>query len=157
MPTVSIIARIAARLVKSPWRNTVTAEVGRIELRLSNDQRLSVGLGGAVAHVAERVGFDAGARAGLAEATEEACRDTFRLLGNAKAQLDVSIEDFPDRVEVTLGYEAPPGPVPESFAAAEAGATAGQGGHKLLALVDSVRRDTKAGVSRMILVKYIRR
>ncbi|HEX2711714.1 MAG TPA: hypothetical protein VHM88_05750 [Candidatus Acidoferrales bacterium] len=145
MRTASIIARIAATLAKSPWRITVTAEVGRIELKLSNDHRLAAGVAGAVAHVAERVGFDAGAQAGLVEATEEACRDAFLSLGNATAQLGVSIEDFPDRVEVTLEYQTP----------REAEATAGRGGHKLLARVDSVRRDTQAGVSRMTLVKYI--
>ena len=133
----------------------MATEVGRIELKLSSDQRLVAGVGGAVAHVAKRVGFDPGAQADLVAAAEEACRDTFPLLGNAKAQLGVTIDDFPDRVEVALEYRAPPGPAPESFAALEAEPTAGQGDHKLLVRVDHVRSGTQAGVSRMTLVKYI--
>ncbi len=134
----------------------MTADVGRIELKLSSDPRLVAGVGGAIGHVAERVGCDPGAQANLVAAAEEACRDTFPLLGSAGAQLGVTIEDFPDRVEVTLEYRGPPGPAPESSAALEADAPAGRSGHKLLAHVDRLRCGTQGGVSHMTLVKYIR-
>ena len=121
---------------------------GRVVLKLSNHPRLVAGVAGAVGHVAARAGCDARALADLVAAAEEACRNAFSLLAAADAQLGVTIEDFPDRVEVTLEHEGQPAP-----------GAAGPGGlssAKLLARVDRVQYDTQGAVSRMTLIKYFR-
>jgi anti-sigma regulatory factor (Ser/Thr protein kinase) len=126
----------------------VPNESGRVVLKLSNDPRLVASVAGAVGHIAERAGFDTGAQADLVAAAEEALRQTFPLLANAGALLGVTVEDFPDRVEVTLEHRGHPLPASQQ--------TGGLTGPKLLARVDRVQYDTQGGVSRMTLIKYIR-
>ncbi len=131
---------------------------GRVVLKLSNDPRLVAGVAGAVGHIAERAGLDAGAQADLVAAAEEALRQTFPLRADAGALLGVTIEDFPDRIEVTLEHQGHPLPAAglETFAVPGAEETGGLSGLKLLARVDRVQYDTQGGVSRMTLIKYVR-
>ncbi len=136
----------------------MASDPGRVVLKLSNDPRLMAGMTGAVEHMAERAGCGARACADLIAAAEEACRDTFPLLPAADAQLAVTIEDFPDRVEVTFEYQG--GGLPaaglDTFAVPGAEGVGGLSGRKLLARVDRVQYDIQDGTSRLTLVKYIR-
>jgi hypothetical protein len=133
-------------------------EPNRLVLRLSRDLRLLAGVAGALAHIAERAGYDAGARADMAAAAEEVCRDTFPLLTESDPRLSVIIEDFADRIEVTLEHngQAIPTAGLESFAFPAAEQTGRSSGLGLLARVDRVTYDSKSGTSRMTLVKYLR-
>ena len=130
---------------------------GRVVLRLSNDLRLIAGVAAAVGHIAERAGCDARAQAELVAAAEEACRDTLPLLTDAEAPLEVIIEDFPDRVEVTLEHQGQllPAAGLETFVVPGVVGPGGLSGLKLLAHVDRVQYDTHAGTSRFTLIKYI--
>ena len=154
----STIAPIAARPATSVWWTAVAGDPGRVVLKLSNDPRLMAGVSGAVEHMAERAGCDARACADLIVAAEEACRETFPLLPAADAQLAVTIEDFPDRVEVTFEYQGQTRPAAglDTFAVPGAEEEGGLSGRKLLARVDRVQFDTQDATSRLTLVKYIR-
>ena len=134
----------------------MTTEHARVELSFSDDPWLLRGVSGAVAHVARRAGLDEEAQQSLIAATEQACLDTFKLLSSNHDLLHVLIEDFADRIEVTLEHhgEALPSAGLETFVGFEDQA-GDLSGLMLLARVDRVLYDTESGTSRMTLVKYI--
>ncbi len=140
------------------WWTALDHEPSRLVLRLSRDPRLLAGVAGALAHIAERAGYDPRARADMAAAAEEVCRDTFPLLTEADPRLSVIIEDFADHIEVTLEHngQAVPTAGLESFAFPGTEQTGRSSGLALLARVDRVTYDGKSGTSRMTLVKYLR-
>lgn len=133
-------------------------EIGRIELKLDRDARLTAGVTGALIHVAESAGLDAEAQANLAAAAEDACSEALRLL-TAAAKLNVTIKEFTDRIEVALEYQVQAVQVGrETFPlpAAEPVQPGGSSGRSLLGRVDRVLSNTHGGSSRTTLVKYIR-
>jgi len=134
------------------------AESSRIEMKLEPDPRLVAAVGGAVSHVAERVGLDPKAQADFAKAAEEACRQALPSLVADEAMLDVIVEKFPDRIEVTL---SPVAPVPQTQRETSAGARrepSSRGGPRNNARrkgVDRVVFATNGGTSRLTLIKYV--
>ncbi len=133
------------------------SEQSRVELKLGNDRRLVSAVGGAVEHVAQRVGFDAAQCRELVAAAEQACRDAFRLLSSNNAMLGVTVEDFPDRVEITLVHLVERGPAAGGSVAEAGPATPPPIGFARLLGVDRVEHDIAGGASRTTLVKYLRR
>ena len=124
-----------------------------------SDSRLVAGVVGVVAHVAGNMGFSADEGAALAAVVGEASRDTFPLLTDPAGMVGITLEQFPDRIEVVVEHEGHPLPAAglDTFAfpgAAEAGAR-GLSGLSLLRRVDRVQYDTQGGVSRMKLIKYL--
>ena len=137
----------------------MAANPTRIVLRLMSDARLTAGVAGAVVHVAELIGFSGDERAELAAVVEEASRDTFPLLTDPAGMVGVTLEQFPDRIEIVVEHEGHPAPAAglDTFAfpgAAEDGAR-GLSGLSLLRRVDRVQYDTQRGISRMRLIKYL--
>jgi len=134
----------------------VTADSARIELHLSDDERLLGAVGSAGAFIAGRAGLESDAQAAMAVAAEEACRATFPLLRCENAKLDVTVEQFSDRIEVTLTYhETRQG---ESLAEREFARNAlgaGVDKIKLLSKIDKVRHRTEGGISKTTLVKNL--
>jgi len=118
-------------------------------------------VGGAVGYFAERLGFSPQTRAGLISAAEEASRDTLQLLAARGEALDVTVEDFPNRLEITLEHGGPSLPTAglETFAfpGSEVATPGRLSGLGLLERVDRVLYDSHGGISRMKLVKYIAR
>jgi len=139
----------------------MAAESSRVELRLSNDPLLLGAVAGAVEHFAQRAGLDTAGQTDLIAAAEEACRDTFKLLPGNAAMLGVIVQDFPDRVEITIEHqgEALPTAGLDTFAllGAEGAAPGELTGLALLARVDRVQYQTEGGTSRMTLIKYVHR
>lgn len=137
----------------------MAVEHSRTEVILVDDPRLLAAVGSIVEHVGERVGLPAAEQKALASAAEEACRAAFPLVGNHDAKLKVIIQDFPDRVEVTLEHGGEPVPAVglHTFAAqgAEQAGAGKASGSALMKKVDRVFYETKDGRSRMTLVKYI--
>lgn len=135
----------------------MTTEPNRVSIQLSIDSRLLRGVAGAVEHFAQRAGLDEAACRNLVEAAEQACETTFLLLAQGQDLL-ILIEDFPDRVEVTLEHrgEALPSAGLDTFAGfGGEGEPAGDlSGLALMSRVDRVLYDTRDGTSRMTLVKY---
>jgi hypothetical protein len=157
-----IIVRIAARHAMSAlWRPvTVTTDPARTELKVHNDPRLLSAVGAIVSHSAHRAGLPREAQQGFAEAAVEAVRDTFPLLGNDSTgdrDLRMIIEDFPDRVQVTIEHsgESKPTAGLDTFVGGAKDHTGGKISASLQdTRVDRVQYDTHEGRSRMTLIKY---
>ena len=155
----STIVPIAAKHATFAWWIRVAVEHTRTEVVVVDDPRLLAAVGGIVEHVGERVGLPTTELRALADATDEACRATFPLAGNHDVKLKIIIQDFPDRIEVTLEHGGEPVPAAGSYAfagrAAEQAGTGKASGSALMAKVDRVLFETRDGRSRMTLVKYI--
>jgi hypothetical protein len=154
------IARIAGRLVTSASLKKMSTEPTHTELSLQNDPRLMAAVGAIVSHSAQRIGLPSEAQEGLAAAVMDACRETFPLLrdldGNNSA-LKIIVEDFQDRVEVTIEHagEALPTAGLDSFCGGGSdGAMAGISNSLQDTRVDRVQYETRDGRSRMKLTKY---
>jgi hypothetical protein len=133
------------------------AERGHTEISLCDDARFFGALGSIVRHMAERAGLANGAQV-LADAAMHACRSAFPLLGGRDPSLRFIIEDFADRIEVTLEHSGEPVPVEglDSFATGMRADQPGRSdGTSLLKQVDRVLYETRNGSSRLTLVKYI--
>jgi hypothetical protein len=138
----------------------VAREHSRTILHLSRDERLIAAVGGAVAHFAERVGMDDAACHLLTSALEELCRQTLPLLnGNGDADgLDIAIEDFDDRLQISVEHRGQPQPSVgvESFIAECARASNQRiSGVHLIRTVDRIEYDARDGSIRTTLVKYL--
>lgn len=138
----------------------MTADPARTELKLHDDPRLLAAVGAVVLHSAHRVGLTQEARQALAEAAVDACRETFPLLGNENSgdrELRMVVEDFPDRVQITIEHSGKAVPTAglDSFAGgSKEGVAAGISNSLQDTRVDRVQYDTHDGRSRMTLIKY---
>ena len=136
----------------------MTREHSRTILHLSRDDRLIAAVGGAVAHFAERVGLEDAARNVLTGALEDLCRQTLPLLNGNEDGLDVAIEDFDDRLQISVEHRGKPQPSVgvESFIA-ECARESNQRvtGVHLIRTVDRVEYDASNGSIRTTLVKYL--
>jgi len=136
----------------------VACEHSRTVLHLSRDDRMIAAVGGAVAHFAERVGMENGACSLLTSALEELCRQTLPLLKGNGDGLDVAIEDFDDRLQISVEHkgEAQPSVGVESFIA-ECARDSDQRltGVHLMRSVDRIEYDARSGSIRTTLVKYL--
>jgi hypothetical protein len=136
----------------------VACEHSRTVLHLSRDDRLIAAVGGAVSHFAERVGIENAAGNLLTSALEELCRQTLPLLNRNGDGLDVAIEDFDDRLQISVEHkgEAQPSVGVESFIA-ECARDSDQRltGMRLLRSVDRIEYDARSGRIRTTLVKYL--
>ena len=154
------IARTAARHATfASWR-TVTTDPSRTELKVHDDPRLISAVGAIVSHSAHRAGLPREAQQDFAEAAMDACRKTFPLLGNdnsANRALRMVIEDFPDRVQVTIEHsgESKPTAGLDSFVGGPKDRVAGKISASLQdTRVDRVQYETHEGRSRVTLIKY---
>jgi hypothetical protein len=156
-----IIVRIVARHATcASWR-PVTADPARTELKVHNDPRLLSAVRAIVSHSAHRAGLPREAQQGFAEAAVDAVRDTFPLLGNDSTgdrDLRMVIEDFPDRVQVTIEHSGESKPTAGLDTFVGGGSKDHAGGKISASLqdtrVDRVQYDTRDGRSRMTLIKY---
>jgi hypothetical protein len=143
------------RLAKCTLRVIVNAERTRTELKFSKDERLIAGVRGAVEHVANRHGLTEEERVDLGVAAGQACRAAMVQLDETCSLCDVVIDDYEDRVEVSV--ESPRHPKsakinssPERLAAVPVEEREAE----IEKRVDRVKRDTSNGRERIILVKY---
>lgn len=138
----------------------MTTDPARTELKVHNDPRLLAAVGAIVSHSAHRAGLPHEAQKGLAEAAVDACRETFPLLGNDNSdnrELCMTVEDFPDRVDVTIEHtgEAKPSAGLDTFVGGpKEGAAGGISDSLQDTRVDRVQYETVEGRSRMTLTKY---
>ncbi|MGH9714401.1 MAG: hypothetical protein ACRD5M_13975 [Candidatus Acidiferrales bacterium] len=141
----------------SPTKMTI--DPTHTELSLHNDPRLLAAVSAIVSHSAQRVGLTAEAQEGLAAAVIDACRETFPLLGDSDeshSALKVIVEDFQDRIEVTIEHagEALPTAGLDSFCGGGEGIAAGISNSLQDTRVDRVQYEAQNGRSRMKLIKY---
>ena len=138
----------------------MTTDQTRTELSLQNDPRLMAAVSAIVSHSAQRIGLTSEAQEGLAAAVMNACRETFPLLGDQDGNnpaLKIIVEDFQDRVEVTIEHsgEALPTAGLDTFCAGGGDdGTAGISNSLQDTRVDRVQYESHGGRSRMKLIKY---
>jgi hypothetical protein len=89
-------------------------------------------------------------------ACEQVCADALRRAETEEGALEVTIEQFPDRLEIGIAHPGVVGPAVglDAFLGGAAGSSEAVGA-SLLSRVDRVRYETVGQVSRMILVKYL--
>ena len=127
------------------------------EIVVGDDPRFLGALGNIVSHFAERAGLDAPARQQLADAAVEACRSAFPLLNGQDLCLRLVIQDFTDRIEVTLEHPGEPLPVAglDSLVAGLRKNEPSGSVASILKQVDRILYETRNGCSRLTLVKYL--
>ena len=132
-------------------------ELTRAEFRFPPDTHLVLGVVAAAEHFDQRIHLDDPATQELMRAAQDACQTTFKLISEENAVLGVVIEEFADRVEITLEHqgEALPTAGLDTFldAVVEGAASDELSGAMLMTLVDRVQYQTEAGTQRMKLTK----
>jgi hypothetical protein len=135
--------------------NRLAHEKTRTEFKLAGgDARLVNAVASAVRHTARRAGVPEVADAAFARAAAHACRLTLPLLNGSDPFLHVAIEEFQDRVEVTLEHSgrSMPGSQVESLGENPTGTSAlvDAGSHE----IDGVHSERYGERSRVTLVKH---
>jgi hypothetical protein len=134
-------------------------EHARAVLRVSCDEQLVAGIGGAVAHFGERAGLLPDELGSLAAALEEFCRRTLSLLERQEDTLCVSIEDFEDRIEIVVEHRGQaPRPVDgDPLVGTSQRQAAGRAAGVELVCTDrsEIEYDARQGILRTRMVKYI--
>jgi hypothetical protein len=125
-------------------------------LKLSGGAGLFAATAAAVEHFAEEAGLDESASGNLIAACQQVCGDALRRAGTDEGALEVTIEQFPDRLEIGIAHPGVIGPAVglDAFLGRQTGDAETSGAY-LLSRVDRVRYETVGQVSRMILVKYL--
>ncbi|MCL6567114.1 MAG: hypothetical protein K6U09_11915 [Acidobacteriia bacterium] len=116
----------------------MSTENSQVHIKLPNAPELVGAVVGAAEYLAQRVGFDAAAQDDLRQLTEQACRNEVAALPTEDSTLDVTLEDFPDRVELTFEHET----------RAQVATAADY------PLADRVEAEIRDGVSHLKLTKY---
>ncbi len=142
--------------MESPTQTHVSADTKRVTMRLPADAHLVGAVTGAVEHFAQEAGLDEPVQKQLMSAAEQACLDTFQRAESPSAPIDVTVEEFPDRLEIRISYSGDSAPAIglDAFVAAPGKANSAPGAG-LMELVDRVQYDTEGAVSRLRLIKYL--
>jgi hypothetical protein len=131
----------------------------RVVFHLDQDWRLVGVFCCAVEHQAMQAGFETEAGADLARAAGDVCRETIAQLGGSGEVVDVTMETFPDRIEIAIhcrGQALPPlGLEKFALSAVSSGQPGGLDGRELLSRVDRVLYNAEGGVARTTLVKFL--
>jgi hypothetical protein len=136
----------------------MTREHSRTTIQLSRHAQMVPGVGGAVAHYADRAGLNEAARDSLVSALEDFCRETLPLLGSNGGRLTVAIEEFEDRIEIVVEHHglARPSAGMDTFLSGNGSSSdARLLGIRLLRNVDRVEYDSRNGSVRTTLVKFL--
>ena len=128
----------------------------RAHLKFSGDGGFFPAAAAALEHFAEDVKLSESDRRALIAACEQVYSDAIHRAGSSEASLEFIIEQFPDRLEISIAHPGLTGPAVglDSFLGAAAG-PAEASRVSLLSRVDRVKYDTAGQVSRMVLVKYL--
>jgi hypothetical protein len=137
----------------------MTNDPVRVVFHLDADPLLVGVLRSAVQFQALQAGLGPETCAEFAKASEDVCRRTFSQLSEGGGGLDVTLDTFPDRIEISVHHHGQISPAAglESFALSEAlaGGTGRIHGLELLSRVDRVLFSTEGGVARTTLVKFL--
>lgn len=114
----------------------------------------------AVEHQAIQAGFESEAGADLARAAGDVCRETISQLGGDAGSVDVTLDTFPNRMEVAIHCRGSAGLAIGPGAVAGAGeasprSSADATRDELLSRVDRVFYNAEEGVARTTLVKFL--
>lgn len=130
----------------------MTAESSGIRLQIDADLRLAHAAGGAARYFAEAAGLTSDAAVELQKSVVEACQEVFESLTAQHPHLTVTLERYPDRIEIVIAYEGTEAPAMglDRIAgfAGQLGASGGLGG------VDRVQYEAHDGLAVTRLTKY---
>jgi len=121
----------------------VENEFVRTEARLESDRRLIAGLAAIVDHAADHTGLSEARRRALVVATEQTCRVLWPSLNGREPTVEVTCDQYLDRVEVAIL-----GP-----AASDAGAETRL--KELQKQVDKLTTESRQGSIRITLVEFL--
>jgi hypothetical protein len=131
----------------------------RVVFHLDQDPRLVGVFCSAVEHQATQAGLQSEAVTQLSKAAGDVCRETISQHGANGEVVDVTMETFPDRLEIAIHCrgQALPAIGLEKFAVSDAlaGEGCGLNGLELLSRVDRVLYNSEGGVARTTLVKFL--
>jgi hypothetical protein len=130
----------------------VNAESHPIQLQIDADLRLAHAAGGAAQYLAEAGGLATDAAVKLHKAVVAACEEAFENLTAQHARLTVTIERYPDRIEIALAHEGKEAPAMGLDRIA--GFAGGHGAAGGLDGVDRVQYQAHDGVVITRLTKY---
>jgi hypothetical protein len=134
----------------------VSAESKWAQLKLSGGLVLFPAAAAALEHFAEDAALGESDRQNLVSACEQVCGDALRRAGTDEGALELTIVQYPDRIEIGIAHPGVTGPAIglDTFLGAASGSEDSTG-VSLLSRVDRVKYETSGQVSRMILVKYL--
>jgi anti-sigma regulatory factor (Ser/Thr protein kinase) len=136
----------------------MTDDSTRVELHLDRDPRLISAVRSAVQFLAARAGLEEKGCENFALASEEVCREALTQITDADGGLNVTLDTFPDRMEISIHHRGRLVPAVglETFAPSGGEASGGLNGVELLSRVDRVSFNAEKGIARTTLVKYLR-
>ncbi len=137
----------------------MTNEPVRVVFHMDPDSILIGVLRSAVQFQALQAGLGSEMCAEFARASEDVCRETISQLNEDGGPLDITLDTFHDRIEISIHHHGQMMPAVglEAFApaAALASGAGGFNGLELLSRVDRVLFSAEAGVARTTLVKFL--
>jgi hypothetical protein len=137
----------------------MTGEQVRVVFHLDQDPRLVGVFCSAVEHRAAHAGFETRAGAQLAKAAGDVCLEAISQGGADGAGIDVTLDTFPDRIEIAIhcrGRALPNAGLEKvAVSGAQPGKAGGLNGQELLSCVDRVLYNAEGGVARTTLVKFL--
>ena len=153
------IARIAGKHVTYTWLNPMATDSTRGVCHLDHDPRLVTAVHAALHFQASHAGLEARDCDELCNACEEVCLEALLQLADSSDGLVITIDTFSDRIEISIHHKGelvPPVGL-EIFAVPSSTArdSSGVNGMKLLDRVDRVFFDSKEGIARTTLVKFL--
>lgn len=148
-----IIAPTAGRHARPGFPIPMSVETSRAELTLPNDPRMFGAIAVIIGHAGDRTGLTESEQKALSEAAVHACEQALQLAAGEDPKVHVIVENFDDRVEVTVEHHGAADPAAglDTFVAGAAGRV----GQDLQSTgVDRVQYESKDGVSLTRLIKY---
>lgn len=134
----------------------MNADPVRIVFHLNRSWDLVAVFCSAVEHQASHAGFPTEAGADLARAAGDICRETISQLGGDGDGVDVTLDTFPDRIEVAIHCRGLQPEALEELGASDSDAAAGGvSEQELLSRVDRVLFNAEDGIVRTTLVKFL--
>jgi hypothetical protein len=137
----------------------MTDEPTRVKFHLDRDPRLISAVRSAVHFQALRAGLEEEGCGAFALASEDVCREALTQFTDADGGLEVTLDTFPDRMEISIHHRGRLVPTVglETFTLPEAitGGAGGLNGMELLSRVDRVMFNSGDGIARTTLVKYL--
>jgi len=137
----------------------MTDEPVRVVFHLDQDWRLVGVFCCAVEHQAITAGFDTEAGAQLPRAAGDVCRETISQRSGNGEGVDVTLDTFPDRIEIAIHSRSQAIPAigldAFAFSDAHSAGAGGLNGQELLSRVDRVLYNAEDGVARTTLIKFL--
>ena len=135
------------------------SEFTRVEFHLDRDPRLVSAVRAAARFQASCAGLETEGCENFAKASEDVCKEALAQLSDSDGGLNVTLDTYPDRMEISIHHRGLPVPAVglEIFASSDSTANklGGLNGAELLSCVDRISFNLEEGVARTTLVKFV--